>query len=124
MRWLNGRCRHLSKRHEARVTSSRRPGALVSLNETCCGKLLAACCPAHPEACRCCNPCPKSKGRPERLARPRKIACHFSCALRAEFSQGADVTNVATVRSRPYHDRIISGTANRPAAGSLHFRAL
>ena len=41
------------------------------------------------EICRCCNPCPKNKGRTERLTRPRKFASHSSFALQAEFNQAA-----------------------------------
>jgi hypothetical protein len=51
-----------------------------SLNETYCGRWLAACCRAHPPDCRCCNPGPKSRGRAEQSARPRLRASHFPFA--------------------------------------------
>jgi hypothetical protein len=51
-----------------------------SLNETYCGRWLAACCRAHPPVCRCCNPCPKSRGPIEQSARPRIRAFHFPFA--------------------------------------------
>src|ERR1700730_17883003 len=54
-----------------------RSHAAPSLNETCCGRWLGACCRAHPPVCRCCNPCPKSRGRTEQSARPRIRASHF-----------------------------------------------
>src|SRR5882762_4171155 len=70
-----------------RRMTSERPGQLqiavliTSLSETYCGRWIVACYRAHPVAGRCCNLCPKSKGRTELLARPQRIACHFPFAF-------------------------------------------
>jgi hypothetical protein len=55
--------------------------ARIFLNETYCGRWLVACYQDHPIVCRCCNPCPKSRGRKERLAMPRRFASDFPFAL-------------------------------------------
>ena len=77
----------LSPSSTRRRMASERPGQLqiavliTSLSETYCGRWIVACYRAHPVAGRCCNLCPKSKGRTELLARPQRIACHFPFAF-------------------------------------------
>jgi hypothetical protein len=46
-------------------------------NETYCGRSTASCCPDRRIVCRCYTPGPKSRGRTERSAKPRKFAWSF-----------------------------------------------
>src|ERR1700687_5719972 len=69
-----------------------------SLNETYCGRWLAACRRAHPPVCRCCNPCPKSRGPTEQSARPRIRASHF-----------------------PFPSRSVGHREDRPRLGEVRF---
>ena len=62
--------------HDSRYFFAFSPNAHF-LNETYCGRYLVACCRGHPIVCRCCNLCPKSRGRKERLARLQGPAFHF-----------------------------------------------
>jgi hypothetical protein len=60
----------------------RRLGRAI-MRATYSGRLIASCYRGLPIVCRCCNLCPKNKGRRERPARRRKFASHSPFAYRA-----------------------------------------